>query len=136
MYYPKKIVASATETEVEAVFVNCQDAVSIRHTLEDLGHPQPATPVQVDNQCAYGILNDTAEQKRLKAMDIRFYWVKDRVRQGQFIIYWRPGKDNLADYHTRHHAPAHHRQVRSTSLLNCLRSNGNRKRNWRTYGVF
>ena len=35
----KNVVASATEAEVGAVFVNCQDFVSIHHTLEDLGHP-------------------------------------------------------------------------------------------------
>jgi hypothetical protein len=22
-------------------------------------------------------------------MDMRFYWIKDRVKQGQFKIYWR-----------------------------------------------
>ena len=45
----KNVVASVIEAEVGAVFVNCQDAVSICHTLEDLGNLQPATPVQVNN---------------------------------------------------------------------------------------
>ena len=45
----KNVVASVIEAEVGAVFVNCQDAVSICHTLEDLGYLQPATPVQVNN---------------------------------------------------------------------------------------
>jgi hypothetical protein len=31
-------------------------------------------------------------------MDMYFYWIKDRVRQGQFKIYWGPGFQNLADY--------------------------------------
>ena len=40
-------------------------------------------------------------------MDMRFYWVRDRVQQGQFIIYWKPGTDNKGDFYTKHHSPTH-----------------------------
>jgi hypothetical protein len=36
---------------------------------------------------------------------MRFYWVKDHISQGQFLVHWRRGTDNLADYFTKHHAP-------------------------------
>ena len=39
-------------------------------------------------------------------MDMRFYWVKDRVKQGQFHVYWGPGYQNLSDYFTKHHSAA------------------------------
>jgi hypothetical protein len=39
---------------------------------------------------------------------MRFNWVEDRVQKGEFLIYWACGKDNLADYYTNHHSPAHH----------------------------
>ena len=68
------VMSSATEAEVAGLFLNGQDAVMLRNTLEFLGHPQPATPVQTDNSCAEGIANDTVKQKRSKAMDMRFYW--------------------------------------------------------------
>jgi hypothetical protein len=45
-------------------------------------------------------------------MDMRFYWIKDRVKQGQFNVYWSPGCQNLADYFTKHHLPAHHKRMR------------------------
>jgi hypothetical protein len=79
-----------------------------------MGHPQPSTPIQVDNTTAVGFANDTMKQKRPKAIDMRFYWVKCRTRQKQFIVYWGPGTSNLADYHTKHHSPVHHRLMRST----------------------
>jgi hypothetical protein len=41
-------------------------------------------------------------------MDMRFEWLLDRVQQGQFKTYWKPGKTNLADYFAKHHLPAHH----------------------------
>ena len=45
-------------------------------------------------------------------MNMRFWWLKDRVQQGQFSIYWAPGDENFADYFTKHHSPAHHTLVR------------------------
>ena len=34
----------------------------------------------------------------------------------QFLVYWQPGITNLADYHTKHQSPDHHRLMRSTYL--------------------
>jgi hypothetical protein len=81
-------------------------------TMEELGHPQPQTPMEIDNTTATGYSNGTVKQKRTKAMDMRFYWVKDRVKKGQFNVYWGPGYQNLADYFTKHHSPAHHKRMR------------------------
>ena len=50
-------------------------------------------------------------------MDMRFYWIRDRVKQGQFLIHWRKGSENMADYYTKHHSPSHHRKKRSQYLL-------------------
>ena len=49
-------------------------------------------------------------------MDMCFYWIQDRVAQGHFIIYWRPGALNMADYYTKHFSAAHHQLMRSTYL--------------------
>ena len=38
-------------------------------------------------------------------MDMRFYWLKDREAKKQFKIFWRAGKLNKGDYHTKHHRP-------------------------------
>jgi hypothetical protein len=36
----------------------------------------------------------------------------DRVCQKQFDFYWRPGRENLGDYHTKHHSAQHHKDMR------------------------
>jgi hypothetical protein len=112
----RAVLASATEAELGALFVNAQDACVLRNTLIAMGWPQPATPIQTDNSCAEGIINDTVKQRRSKAIDMRFYWVRDRVRQGQFRIHWKKGSDNLADYFTKHHSPKHHQLMRPLFL--------------------
>jgi hypothetical protein len=100
------VVGSAAEAEIGATYVNGQEAVPLRVTLEELRHPQPPTPMQVDNTTADGYANDTIKQKRSKAMDMRFHWIQDRVRQKQFLVYYRPGKSNLGDPFTKHLTPA------------------------------
>jgi hypothetical protein len=74
-----QVLSSATEAEVGAAFYVTKEAVSVRNTLTALGHTQGSTPIECDNQCATGIMNDTVKQKRSKAMDMRFYWLRDRV---------------------------------------------------------
>jgi hypothetical protein len=112
----REVVSSAAEAELAALFHNGKDACPIRVCLEELGHPQPPTPIKTDNSTATGIANDTVKQKRSKAIDMRFYWIRDRVRQGQFHIYWKPGILNKADYFTKHHPAKHHQQIRSSYL--------------------
>jgi hypothetical protein len=58
-------------------------------------------------------------------MYMKYYWL-DRVRQKQFYVYWRPGKDNLGDYHIKHHSAQYFQDIRPIMLhkansLNILR---------------
>jgi hypothetical protein len=112
----RNVMGSAAEAEIGATYINGTEAVPIRTTLAELGHPQPPTPMQVDNSTAEGFANDTIKQKRSKAIDMRFYWIKDRTRQGQFLVYWRPGSTNLGDYQTKHHPASHHIVMRPVFL--------------------
>jgi len=108
----KNVMSSAAEAEIGAVFINCQDSEPIRTALFEMGHDQPPTPVQTDNTTAAGFLNETIKQKRTKAIDMRFFWVIDRIKQNHFRVYWKSKSENLADYFTKHHSPAHHQRMR------------------------
>jgi len=59
----RSILASATKAKVGALFYNAQDGTMLRTTLKELGHPQPATPIQTDNAVADGIVNDCVKQQ-------------------------------------------------------------------------
>jgi hypothetical protein len=110
-------MSSAAEAEIGAVFINAKEGAVLRTTLEELGHTQPPTTMETDSTTATGYSNGTIKQKRTKAMDMRFYWVKDRVKQGKFNVYWGPGFQNLADYFTKHHSLAHHKRMRDIYIL-------------------
>ena len=79
----RAVMPSAAEAELGALFINAKTAVSMRHTLEELGHPQPQTPIQTDNKTANDLLTKIMP-KALKAMDMRFHWLCCRDAQGQF----------------------------------------------------
>jgi hypothetical protein len=49
-------------------------------------------------------------------MDMRYHWLTNRVRQKQFDVYWRSGRENLGDYHTKHHSAQHHKDLRGLIL--------------------
>ena len=113
----KHVVSSAAEAECGGCFHNAQKAIPIRIALQDLGHPQPKTPIKTDNSTAEGFANKSMRQKRSKAWDMRYHWIRDRTAQGQFHFYWAKGLLNWADYFTKHHSPTYHTATRPHYIL-------------------
>ena len=69
----KAVVSSAAEAGLGALFINCKLAVPAKKTLEELGHPQPKTPMQTDNSTANGPLNNKITPKATKRISIKFH---------------------------------------------------------------
>ena len=55
----KHVMTSASEAEVAGLFYNCKAAIPMRIALEEMGHPQPKTPVITDNTTAQGLVTNT-----------------------------------------------------------------------------
>jgi hypothetical protein len=83
----KAVMSLAAEAELGALFINAKLAVPIQHTLEELCHPQGKTPIQTDNSTANGVVNGKIQPKATKAMDMRFYWLKDWEAQNIFHFF-------------------------------------------------
>eukprot|EP00804_Cyclotella_cryptica_P002793 CCRYP_009348-RA/>CCRYP_009348-RA protein AED:0.05 eAED:0.04 QI:0/0/0/1/1/1/3/0/1214 len=112
----KPVMSSAAEAELGALYINARETIPQRHLLNELGHPQPPTPIQIDNSTALGVVTNIIQPKRTKAMDMRFHWLRCRENQKQFRTYWLAGTTNLADYVTKHHPAIHHQAVRHIYL--------------------
>ena len=110
------VVASAGEAEYGAAFTIAQKAEFSRTILAAIGHPQPATVLYCDNQCAIGLANDTVKQRRSKSVDMRYHWLRDRVRQDHFSVIWLSGKSLLADFFTKP-LPVHRHELLMKSLV-------------------
>ena len=77
-------MVSAYEADVEGLLHNGKTAVPLSITLHEIGFTQTPTPIKTDYSAAEGIVTATVRQKRSKATDMRFYWMKDRVKQKYF----------------------------------------------------
>jgi hypothetical protein len=82
----KAVVSLAANAKIGALYINCREAVPACHTLEFLGHPQPPTPIQTDNTMVLGVVNNNV-MKKLKAMDMKYHWLQDRISQKQLRHY-------------------------------------------------
>jgi hypothetical protein len=51
-------MSSAMEAELGALFINTKPAISMHHTVKELGHPQPPTPIETDNKTANDLLTN------------------------------------------------------------------------------
>ena len=74
----KNIVASAAECEIVSAFENGQDATVIRRTLIEMEHPQPPTPMKVNNEIAMHFVCGTLKENRTKSTHMKHHWLKDR----------------------------------------------------------
>jgi hypothetical protein len=71
----KAVMPSAAEAELGALYINAREAVFQHHTLKEMGHKQPPTPMQTNNTTTVGVVNNNIQPKCIKAMDIRFHWL-------------------------------------------------------------
>jgi hypothetical protein len=55
----KLVAASTAEAELGALFLNAQEDKVIQLVLKELGHPQPPTPIHIENTTTVGIVNNT-----------------------------------------------------------------------------
>ena len=110
----KGVMSSAAEAETGGIYMAGKEGIPIRTTAIELGHTQPAdgTKFKTDNSTARGILTKTLRQKLSKSFDMRFYWMRDRIKQGMYNLIWEKGSGNKADYFTKHFPPSHHRIMR------------------------
>ena len=103
----KHVMSSASEAETVAIFYNCKASLSLRVSLEEMGHEQQKTPVTTDNTTACGLIKKIMIPKRAKSYAMKFNFLKCREAKNQFDLIWRKGTLNRADYHSKRH-PTHH----------------------------
>jgi hypothetical protein len=107
------VVASAAEAKLSTLFLNCKEGMIFCLPLEELGYPQPKTPIHCDNTTAVSIANNTIKSQQSRSMETRYFLVCDKVAQDAYNVKWHPGQENLVDYQSKHHPGVHHTAVRS-----------------------
>ena len=65
-------MSSAQKAETGVSFIAVHKIIHVRITLNELGHTQGPTPLQLDDKTTIGIINDGVNQQYPKPMDIRY----------------------------------------------------------------
>ena len=115
---------SATEAELAAPYINACEAIYIRIILEELGHKQPATPLQTNNAMADAVCNrktSNLNEPRPWICDSIGFTTANAKNNSEFT--GNPASFNYADYWTKHHPAKHHQNIRRVSYsLSCFRN--------------
>ena len=80
---------------------------------------QPSAPIKKYNSTAKGIVTATVRQKRSKEMHMRFYWIKDEVKQKDFLFII---KQEAKTWGTISRNITHHSTIRKFLLRICIRN--------------
>ena len=112
------VVSSAAEAETGGIYHGAREAVPMIVAIIEMVHPQDPQGVLIttDNSTAHGILTSKMRAKLSKAYNMRYHWIKDHILKKQFQLRWDEGINNLADYFTKLHPPAHHMGMRPLYL--------------------
>eukprot|EP00804_Cyclotella_cryptica_P024309 CCRYP_020871-RA/>CCRYP_020871-RA protein AED:0.34 eAED:0.32 QI:0/0/0/1/1/1/2/0/475 len=108
----KFVASSAAEAELGALFLNAKEANIMQLTLQELGHPQPPTPVHCDNSTTIGIVTNTVKRQKSRSMEMRYFWLLENHANKLFDFQHHPGLENLADYPSKAHPGGHHLTLR------------------------
>ena len=81
-------MSSVAKAELGTLFSNVKQAVAIRATLTEVGHPQPPTPIQIENSITMGIVTNTMLPKATKAIYLHWLWGQEQQKYFHYI--WQP----------------------------------------------
>ena len=79
-----------------------------------MGHPQPLTPMAMDNTAANSIINGTEKQKIQSITYQILLGQRQNMKKNPHIM--GRGKENLVNYVTKHHPTWYHRTMRPRYL--------------------
>ena len=109
----RSVVTSAAESETHGVFHSTKESIPIVYILTQMNHPQrQPTPIKSDNSTAVGFVNKNMQLKKSKTWDMQLHWLRDNENKSHFHVFWDKGKNQSADYWTKHHPTVYHRQIR------------------------
>jgi len=57
--------------------------------------------IEGDNECAFGLTNNLARERKTRHIAMKFHWVRDQVRLGLIDVVWRGNIYNSADFATK-----------------------------------
>ncbi|PPQ82261.1 hypothetical protein CVT24_001911 [Panaeolus cyanescens] len=99
----KTVSTSSCEAEYIAAFEATKEALWLRNLLSELEFIDPDLPARIecDNTAAIQLSEDPSLHSRVKHIDIKYHFIRDRVQKKQVFLHHIGTKDNTADIFTK-----------------------------------
>jgi len=98
----KTVASSSCEAEYTAAFECGKEAVWLRTLLSSIDFaPAASTPILCDNNAAINLSEDPSLHQRVKHIDIKFHFLRERVHSGDLKLSYVNTHDNIADIFTK-----------------------------------
>lgn len=99
----KTVAASSCKAEYMAAFESAQECIWLRALLKAIGHDvtQAPTTMLCDNNAAINLSEDPLLHARVKHVDIKYHFLRERVQSKEIAIQYIHTKNNVADIFTK-----------------------------------
>ena len=100
--YQPTVTLSTTEAEYMSLTRSAKQVQWMYSAMDEVGFPQPKPAIlKGDNRSANALAKNTKHNSRVKHIDIRHHYVRERVEEGDIVIEHVPSVDNPADLFTK-----------------------------------
>ena len=98
----KLVSKSSTEAELIAISDGLSQAIWMRNLLKEQGYEMKPIKLFQDNQSTITLIKKgKSTSERTRHVDLRYFFVADRVKSKEVQVEYKPTKDMLADLHTK-----------------------------------
>lgn len=98
----KIVTKSSTEAELVALSDGLTDVIWCRQFIQSAGFDLPATPVGEDNTAVLSLLEARKfGTARTKHINVRYFFICDRIASGELKMVYVPTKEQLADINSK-----------------------------------
>ena len=98
----KIVTKSSTEAELVALSDGLTDVIWCRQFVQSAGFAIPATPVGEDNTAVLSLLEARKfGTARTKHINVRYFFICDRIANGELVMVYVPTKEQLADINSK-----------------------------------
>lgn len=96
------VAKSTVEAEYQALPVAISEGIWLRNILQELGHAQKgATIIFEDNQGCINLVKNPIVKSRVKHLDIKTHFIRDRVQMNDIQLVYISTEDQIADIFTK-----------------------------------
>ncbi|KAH8288013.1 hypothetical protein KR018_001471 [Drosophila ironensis] len=96
------VAQSSTEAEYIALSTAAKEATYLRKLLQEIGwSTQKPTTIYCDNVSAQQIALNPVHHKRTKHIDVKFHFVREKVKNNEINLEFVSSEENVADVLTK-----------------------------------